>query len=73
MYKVTNKVSLNESAIVPVHETVALPVNPGLHLQTKWPGRLQHSAFSAHNAANDGISHSLMSVCEKNSCDYKEN
>ena len=47
---------------IPVHETVALPVKPDLHLQTKWPGRLQHSAFSAQSAANDGISHSFMSL-----------
>lgn len=47
---------------LPVQETVALPVNPGLHLQTKCPGRLQHSALSAHKAASEGTSHSLMSA-----------
>lgn len=47
---------------LPVQETVALPVKPGLHLQTKCPGRLQHSALSAHKAASEGTSHSLMST-----------
>ena len=46
---------------ISVQATVALPVKPGWHLQTKCPGRLQHSAFSPHKAANDGISHSLIS------------
>ena len=47
---------------VPRHSFVPSPSNPSLHLQTKWAGKLQHSALSTHNEASSGSWHSSMST-----------
>ena len=41
--------SIKDDVIIsPLHSTSPSPSNPSLHLQTKWAGRLQHSAFETH-------------------------
>ena len=47
---------------IPRHSFVPSPSKPSLHLQTKWAGRLQHSALSTHNEASSGSWHSSMST-----------
>lgn len=52
---------LSKRDTLPKHDSVAFPVKPSLHLHEKWPGRLQHSAFSAQSPAKAGTSHSFVS------------
>lgn len=58
--------NIHQKKILPVHNSSPSPSYPGLHLQAKCDGTLQHSAFSTHLDAIDGSAHSSISVINNN-------
>lgn len=48
--------------VLPAQNSSASPSKPGLHLHTKWAGKLQHSELATQRALILGSSHSSISI-----------